>query len=397
MVHPSREWKLPREARTLRGAGIALAATLTVAGLGQGAESRSDWLTGPAYHQRLRESVGPTGPAWSGTPLRQAVYDLARAKHVAAILDRRIDPGQELDVTLPRQTLGEVLESLARHAEMGIAFAEPVVYFGPPRSARRLRTLVALRHQDLKRLPPAARRKLLATSPLAWNDFTEPRRLLEESTQRAGLSLKGGERVPHDLWSAADLPSMDLAQRLTLLLIQFDLTFEVSADGREIAVVPVPEEVCLVRDYPGGPRPEDTARRIATAAPACEVKVAGGKVFVKGMLEDHERIVSPRPAAPPRSSGDDKPRPVPLEQVRIDSLNVQNTPLRRLLEDLSDKLGLEFEADEQELRRAGVSLNQLVSFELKNASVDDLLRSVLGPAGLEFRRRGRTVKIRPAQ
>ena len=42
------------------------------------------------------------------------------------------------------------------------------------------------------------------------------------------------ERIPHDLWPAGNLPELSLAEQLTVLLIGFDLTFELRPEDRRL-------------------------------------------------------------------------------------------------------------------------------------------------------------------
>jgi len=55
-----------------------------------GSESPGDWLTGSRFEKQLAE---PVDVFYSGTPLRQAVMSLSRTRRVAALIDRRVDPG----------------------------------------------------------------------------------------------------------------------------------------------------------------------------------------------------------------------------------------------------------------------------------------------------------------
>ena len=53
---------------------------------------------------------------------------------------------------------------------------------------------------------------------------------LAQLGQRSGVEITGLEQVPHDLWAAADLPPISLVARLTLIAVQFDLTFKVAGE-----------------------------------------------------------------------------------------------------------------------------------------------------------------------
>ena len=142
---------------------------------------------------------------------------------------------------------------------------------------------------------------------MTWDDLTTPRELIEELARQNGVEVTGLELVPHDLWAAADLPPLPWADRLTLIAIQFDLTFTVSADGATVRLVPLPDRVAIVRSYPGGTNPAATARKYAALAPGAEVKASAGRVYVRGLVEDQERITHPRRAVrrnrPPARTG----------------------------------------------------------------------------------------------
>ena len=143
----------------------------------------------------------------------------------------------------------------------------------------------------------------MQSMPLSWEDFATPRQLLSGLAEQSGVEILGVERVPHDLWGAAHLPSLSLMDRLTLLANQFDLTFQISPDGGKVRLVPVPDEVLITREYAVGRQAEQLAEQWATLLPDSRIRVSGGKVIVQGTIEDQERIASRRhPSAPPGAS-----------------------------------------------------------------------------------------------
>ena len=154
-----------------------------------------------------------------------------------------------------------------------------------------------------------------------------------------------------------------------MIALQFDLTFAISEDGTEVRLVPVPERVAIVRSYPGGADAEETARRFAALAPGAEVKASAGRVYVRGLVEDQERITQPRrPAAatkPPARQGPG------LDRY---SLTVTEKPVGALLEQLARQLKLELSIDRQAIHRAGISLDQPVSFHVDKVTVDEFLK-----------------------
>jgi len=348
------------------------------------------WMSGARLQKRLQQ---PVDIMWSGNPLRRALGGLSAAQDVAVLLDRRIDPGQKVELSLNDVPLQVALERIAQCRKLGLSRLGGVFYFGPPEATARLRTAAALLHEAARKLPPETGRKFLLPKPLAWDDFATPGELLEQLAGEGGFEVLGAELVPHDLWAAADLPPLPMVDRLTLVLFQFDLTFQLSANGRQIKLVRLPKDVALIRSYPGGARPAIVARNFATLAPDAQIKVVGGKVYVKGLLEDHERITAPR-RSPPESST----RPaVPVGRIRIERMSVKEKPIGLLLEQLAEQLNLELRIDRQGLQKAGVSLEQRVTVQVENVTVDELLQAVIQNSPLRFRRRGNVVEIGPLE
>jgi hypothetical protein len=51
--------------------------------------------------------------------------------------------------------------------------------------------------------------------------------------------------------------------------------------------------------------------------------------------------------------------------------------------------------DRPAIEAAGLSLDKPVKLDVKEVSEDELLRSVLEPAGLTFQRRGNVIEVKP--
>ena len=188
------------------------------------------WATGAAIGQQL---AVPVSVSWTNLPLARALKSLAKAQHVAIVLDRRVDPERPITLAIDQEPLGEALEKIAGHLTLGYCQFGPVAYFGPPTIAKRLRTLAALRLDELRQLPTPVTRKLLMMRSSHWEDLTEPKQLLEDLAAEAGVEILGIDKIPHDLWPAADLPPLSWIDRLTLIAAQFDLSFELDKAGRK--------------------------------------------------------------------------------------------------------------------------------------------------------------------
>jgi len=368
---------------------LVLLASAPSAGSGEtGKAAQSMWLTGPALTKRLS---APMDIVWSGKSFRAALESLSQAEKIAIVLDRRIDPDAPVDVAISGKPLAEALAAIAQHQNAAVCTVGPVVYIGPPAAARRLRTLVWLRSEEVKTLPAETAKVWTRSRPFTWPDLAEPRQLLAQIARDSNIELKGLELVPHDLWAGADLPPLPLVERLSLVAIQFELTFTIAADGKTVTLVPIPDDLAIVRSYDGGRQPEQLAKRYASLAPEAQISLSGGKVWVKGLLEDHERIASPpRPPSQPEAS-----QPRDIELVRIERLAIKNIPLGKALENIAAKLELQLHIDRQAIAAAGISLEQPVSVNASGLTVDELLAEMVKSTGLTVQRTGRTVRIAP--
>ncbi len=345
------------------------------------------WATGGEFQRRLDT---PIDVLWGDSPLRDAMGGLARRYGVAMVIDRRVDPGKLVTVSVSDVPLRRVLAVVAEQQNLGVSFPGPLVYLGPPRHTARLRTLIEQCREGARRLPASASRTLLQARPMNWSDFATPKDLLARLAEENGLRLAGLEQIPHDLWAAADLPPRPLVDRLSLIAGQFDLTLQLAADGATVALVPIPDRVAVVRDYDGGPSPDELAAKWAALIPGARFKVLEGRVYVQGLVEEHERIRPPGRTAPPRKTpkADQGEKRYTVRQTR--------GSLETVLAQLAAALDIELRFDRPALAQAGISLEQIVEFHAEQATLDELLAAVLRPAGCAFRRNGKVVEIGPA-
>jgi hypothetical protein len=344
------------------------------------------WMTGAALEERL---AAPVSVSWTNTPAGRALRSLAAAQQLAIVLDRRVDPDRQISLALAGEPLAAGLRKIAVALEAGYCQLGPIAYVGPPRMAQRLRTLAALRMEEVRRLPSERVREFLRLRASAWDDLAEPRKLLAELAEQAGVRLVGDEKVPHDLWPASDLPPLAWVDRLTLLLAQFNLTFRIEQDGNQVVLLPAPDRVALARTYQVPGQAESLAKRWARAIPAARVTADENTVRLEGLVEHHEYVERRFRGRPARKS-------TVTAGKEVHQLSVEEAALDQVVEQLAGRLNLEIAWDRQGIDRAGISVDQLISLEIKDADLDELLRAVLNGTGLAFRREDRKVSIYPA-
>ncbi|HEX4142118.1 MAG TPA: STN domain-containing protein [Pirellulales bacterium] len=356
-----------------------------VAAAAEPAKKPPAWLVGKQFEQQLQRSVDLT---WANAPLTAALNRLAANHRLAIVLDRRIDPDQTLSLAVAGQTLEEALGRIAETEHVGLSLWEPIVYLGPPDEAAALRTLAWLRRDEAGALPPVRRQAFLALRAWQWDDLATPRDLLAALAAEARVKIDDLDRVPHDLWPARRLPPLAWTDRLTLLAIEFGLTFEIAADGRSVRLVPIPDKVMARRSYSAGRDPRQMAGVLAQRYPEAVVRVEGDQIVVDGRIEDLEAVArgvvaTARPTRKTAAAG-----------KQVYTLSVEQ-PVDDLLRQLSKLLDVEFQLDRPAIERAGISLDRLVTVKVEGATLDELLAAVLEPAGLKGTRQGRTVTVSP--
>ena len=361
------------------------------------AQTAARWATGSALKRQLAES---THTSAMGIPLRQAIYQRGRAHQVSILLDRRVDPDQPVTLNVDDLPLEEMLGKVAKRHGLGVTvLGSAVVYLGPTPYTTRLRTLAELRHDEARARPDLAER-LLAVAPFRWADFSTPRDLLGQLAAEAKLTIEGLGQVPHDLWGAADLAPLPWVDRLTLVAGQYDLTFQIGSDGRSIALVPIPDDVSIVRGYPAGSQASRLAEKWRDLLPHVQITVTDTRISVRGLLEDHERLAAAaRPAASTAKTAGRKPaeKHRAAEAEKRYTLKQAQGQLDLLLPQLGERLGLEMRIDREALERAGISLRKQVSVSVADATLDELLTALLQPAGCTFRRQGNVVEVVPGK
>jgi hypothetical protein len=344
------------------------------------------WLSGEALQQALTRKVGIT---WSNIPVRRALESLSKTQNLAVMLDRRVDPDQKIELVFDDVPLAEALERIASRLHVGVTLLGPVAYFGPKQTAQRLRTVAALRNEEAEHLPSAMRSRWLQARPWKWDMLSAPRDLLAELGRENGLQIDGLHQIPADLWAAADLPPLALPDRLTLVLAQFDLTYEPSADGTSLRLVPMPGKPVIEQTYPVSSLPHDVATQLQQnkLLDGAEIDVAGNKLIVRGRQEDQDVVHD-------LLAGRTAHRTKVAEGRKVYTLRVE-LPVGKLLDALGPKMGVELQLDRSAITAAGISLETKVQVDVKEVSADELLRAVLEPAGLTYVRHENIVEVKP--
>ena len=180
---------------------------------------------------------------WQGVPLHETLDRVRQTFQVAVFVDRRVDPNTRVTLDIAATSAEQALGGIADSCGLDIARLGKLLYLGPASAAGRLRPLANLRTRDAAKLPVDLRNAVLKRQPLAWPRLGEPRQLVITLAEQNGWRVVDADKIPHDLWSANELPDLNLAERLTVLLLGFDLTFEFRPEDHAIHIVPLEANV----------------------------------------------------------------------------------------------------------------------------------------------------------
>lgn len=343
------------------------------------------WLAGEAFEQALDL---PLTANWSNLPFGDAMRSLANSRKVAILIDRRIDADAPFSVRIQDEPLRTAIQKIAASKGVAVSFASPVVYFGPVKTAGRLRTVNELVRQQAQRQLAPLRSALVKTQRLKWAEAAEPRQLVAKLAQEVRLPIRGLDQVPHDLWREVDLPRLPWFERMLLVLAQFDLSIAIAHDGKSLEIVPLPDRPRIERRYASGATPSARLAQLRKQFPEAEVIAAGPRITVRADLETHDQIAD-------LVAGKQTKTTTVKNLPETYTLNVERLPLEKVLTQLASMLKLELTFEQPAIDQAEISLDQLVSFSVKDASLDVLLTAALRNTGLSYQRKSKQIHIIP--
>lgn len=377
---------------------LLLCALLSPGGIGGAAgadEATGDriaWHTGRRLQQEL---VRPVNIVLNRTTPRAVVQKLRELHHVALLLDRRIDPDQQIDVQFTQSTLHEALQAFALLLDGELAQIGATLFIGPAPSTDRIRTLIAVRTAEVKALDgdDSVRRQieLLRGATFSWNDLTEPAQLVDDVAEAFHVKRSDDARVPHDLWGAGVLADVNAVEALSLLLGEFDLTFQWDEQARAIRIFPAPDRVTVLQDHlPRKLKLDEALAVIRAEFPQLTPETGGRVISVAATVGEHDAIAELlAPASQPGPGADPSLGPLSRRRFTLTATRAEAIAILRTLE--TQGVGVQYDADR--LREAGIDLQTRVSLKLDEATASELFTQLCEPLGLEFAIRGVTVTL----
>lgn len=352
------------------------------------------WLTSEARSKKLQE---PVSLSWSHAPLRVSFTKFCRLQKIALVMDRRVNP--ELTVTQTFQNMSMIY--LMRHAltvledpthftrEPGglyeLSQIGDVLYVGPKPYVRKLQTLIYLQE---RKVPADARKIWMKKTVLTWEDFDRPRDILQKIAERYQIGVSNLKNVPHDLWWGNRLPEMTLTEQITLILGQFNLTYDVDSSGKMITIKPLNlSEITVTRMYP-----KDLEARLAEAKKVfgeTEYYLKDNKLCVNAPVEVHQFLQAKKKSLEQINVGGFKSYVAASSAVKEGSLDtfrfsgMVKGPFFHILNELGRK-GLSVQYDAQSMQDAGINPNVIISVEAKDFTAAELMREIARQGGCKL-------------
>jgi hypothetical protein len=285
--------------------------------------------------------------AWREQELGVALQRLSESQRLRIWVDRRVDRSARVNLIADRLSIAEVLESLASQHGAAVAHFRGVTYFGTVQTAVALPQLASRVRAEINALPRSVQTKWLAASEWKCSRLSEPRAFIEQTAASVGAELAGADQIPHDLWPARQLPAMAAVDRLVLLLANFDLTFDVADGGGTIKLEPI-----------------DYSKMGALKSP-------------RPFKAPHEQTLQPRR----------------VEDRRF-TLRIVNQPAGSVIEQLADRLGFAVIWDASLESPDAPERRTLVSCDVREASLEELLAAILEPAGIQALIQGTELRLK---
>lgn len=349
------------------------------------------YLTGRSFRRALSQ---PFSASWSNVEIRTIIERIRTTQNISIILDRRIDPSLKVKLDIQNLTLEEGLNDLASKIQAQIGVVGSTVFIGPKTEVSNLKTLLVLKRAELLDLTKtnaslkSRQKSLFQRRTFQYQDLDKPSEILKKITDAYQITVKNLNLIPHDLWAHGTLTSVNANEAISLVLIQFNLTYQWNHQESQIEILPIPNSVTLKRLYiTRNKSPEVLISQLKEKFPGLEVTLANKKIAVTTSAELHEQIeqfLSPQSVSHKRKSPIQKA--VPIKRRKF-TLRVKKVPILAIMNKL-EQSGIEFVYDNQKLLEAGIDLNQKIDITVKEANAQMFLNSLFDSLKIKYKIEG---------
>ena len=348
-------------------------------------------LTEAAFNKAIAE---PLTARFDDTEIGRLLKMLGDERRLAFLIDRRIDPTRHVSWRTEGEPLLEAIDDRLSADHASARSVGSTIFVGPEESLKKLRTVIALRKQELDQGGKAALKQqfqALRGYSLQWDEAATPREVLATVASRWNIRINGIDEAPYDLWPAGSLTAVNFIEALSVLLMQYERTFEWNKSFNEVTIIPMPEKVWVERRHavPVNRR-ETILDDVDGILKSIDHTLERDRLMVRGSIEEHEKIATLLGQRPGKSTPT-KVSAAPLKQ-RLFTLTAEKVRIADAFQALREQ-GVTIQYDEEAFAKAGVDFEQRVDLKMNKASADLFLTTLCEPLGVAYEIDGLTVRL----
>ncbi|MCH9652654.1 MAG: hypothetical protein K0U86_16305 [Planctomycetes bacterium] len=356
------------------------------------------YLTDRNFRRGLSKTFSAS---WSNVGIRSILQRVSSTQNISIILDRRIDPSLKLKLDIQNLTLEEGLQKLASLVHAKSAIVGSTIYIGPEKMVSKLETLLELKKEAFYKLANSHTnlktrlRFLTQRKTFHYQDLDQPSEILKRISEAYQIKIKNDKLVSHDLWSSGTLSAVNVNEALSLILIQFNLTYRWEQQATQIQLIPIPDTVTIEKTYsPRGKSVAYVINDLKKTFPDLTMIPSGKSITISASKEYHDKIeqlLNPRTNS--RISKPQKVDPVPIQRRKF-TLRVKKIPLNAIMKKL-EQSGIEFEYVESQLVSAGIDLSKQIDISVNGANAQEFFDRLFDTFDLNYQIKGTKVTLTP--
>ena len=249
---------------------------------------------------------------------------------------------------------------------------EGVYYFGPIETAISVPQVYGKLNRWVKENRKASDVNWRRPQRTQWEKLSQPRQLIKNALQPLEVEVYELDLIPFDLWPAADANQLPLHLQVALYAVGFEKWISISKSGSKIKFVPYPSVSIVSFPLQSDVKPEQIVKALGQAPYDVSIKKTGKTgVIISGNVEEVYKAYG---AA------------IGLQRSARD-LNVAAT----FTAELKGKRGAVVATIAQQLKakiefdpELETVLAEHIEFDVKNATVDEILIQALEGTGISY-------------
>lgn len=329
------------------------------------------------------------------THLREYLDRLGQVRNVAVLLDRRVDPLSHVPVQIDESNFENGIRVFVEPVGCNVSIIADTMVVGPTPEVSWLKTRVEICRDELDQTDGFdAKRKfeLLRRRTLRWDDLATPRELVLGLADSYRIEIQNSEVIPHDLWKAGVIGNPNFIEGMLIILAQYDLSIAWT-NATQVRLIPEDPQPRIIESHrPKGLSLEDALALVSRAYPDATIQREGSSFLFSGSREQHESVALlvgektlPRQQSNPLMNSKLRDRRFTFRMIR--------KPFGSLMATLQVQ-GIDVRYDATEIKDAGIDLGELISLELSEATIDQLLQRSCEKVGLDYEIREEVIYLK---